>query len=274
MSAADGNLFATQQHVADQRMRGVEMQTRGMERLGDTAMDTVRYIQQLQMRKQELDFRTQSFQVEQAVEMEKLRQMQAIDMTTQSRLQLDAMRAQNKLLEAQAKQAGLQADQQERGYQNLSPSEKASADYGALFGRAGLDKKLQTGELIIGPEGGPPRRPKSQDEAAEWLRRVGEAKRPPINATWHYFTIRAKNLQSELQSISDELEGLRLKKNPTMEELKRRESLQQRKDTIEGEMRDLSQVLGELTQRRTADAAPVVSDEDAQLRLFIDEINK
>jgi hypothetical protein len=268
MSSSDpGNLFATQRWAADQRMIGTQAQVGAMQSIGNTAQDTVRYLQELSMRKQELDYKAQAFQVEQAMNMEKLRQMQAIDMTTQSRLQIEGMKAQNKLMEAQAKGANDEVEQRARGYAALSPSEQSSADYVATLERTGLGPALREARIIIG-ENGEMRKPKSQQEALEFKRKFAEAGQTQrVDTDWHYAGIRAKNLQEQLKSIDDELETLKYTaEGKTAEGKTRIEGLRKRKAEIEAKMGDIDKQL--------EGAGPKGQQMDPDVQAIIDWANK
>lgn len=240
MTSMDDPLFRTQDWAAQQRWMGQQAESSALANIGSEAGNTVRYLQDLQMRQHELDLRTQQWQVERQIQMQKLAEMQAIDQADGGRLQVN-------MLHEQVRQLKVHNDMAEHALEQSKQNVMTSTEEFLATHAQGFKEMMDLGIYVFDPAAPGGIRPAKDDAErkaaqAENLQREQDLYRARnegkaqagIGAQLHAVNERAKAIldytTKELQSIEFPIGDSKYAKMSPEDKAKARDELEKKRN--------------------------------------------
>lgn len=173
MTTMDDPTFRSQEFAENARQQGQQAYNQSLTAAANSATETVRYLNDLGMRKQELAMRQQAFEMERAINQRKLQEMMSVDLVRKSRLEAEMMEEQVKAQQAQTAHLQQQTEMSKKTMNLLTPEEMRASAMDKH--NAEIAKELEAGTMEM--VNGIPQRVTDQARLEASLEKAAERKK-------------------------------------------------------------------------------------------------
>lgn len=253
--------------AASQRAEVGDMAQRFGQQVGAQAQQAGQFAQEMQLREMEASGRMQEWQTERQLAMEKLRHLQAIDVTEQARLQTEALREQNHSMQLGNQAMEFDLKQKQKMAEYSDPQEEALARHHAVFER--MAPSMLAAKNILDPQT-KKWRPAADDK--EWEEAVGRystvqeaGRRPLADQSARRMGAETHSIEAEAKMLREEMAGL---EEGNAEHDGRRTEIKQRLGELTNEMTSVRRggKGGQQQQQQPAAFGPSIEKSHPQLR--------
>lgn len=257
--------------AASQRAEVGDMAQRFGQQVGAQIQQGQQFQQELQLRSVEAGARVQEWQSERQLNMEKLRHMQALDVTEQARIQTETLRAQQKHLELANQAAEFDMSEKRKAAAYTDPQEEALARHHAVFERMAPMLLASGNVLDPGTNKWRPAKDKAEwEEAVGKYSTVQEAMRRPLSdQSARMMGAETHNIEAEYKMLKEEETGLMDQSGPEIDA--RKEQIKKRKGELSQEMTGVRKGRGQPAQEQQASLGEQIEKQHPEVREHLDK---